>query len=365
MVKHIAELTIETFRGITEMNIKDLGDVNIFVGDNNSGKTSVLEAIQILSDPCAYNLILTARQRERYGTLIFSSGLNRLDSFMYLFNDYPAATKSARYSMRLGANIYNQNCDMTVTGSLAMQLINWDELLKDDELIGVSDKKYIAKETETLTFVGDLRLTSFDNRTEMLCINEYSPSILRHTENPIFSAQMINPMEHNSFRYIFNNKDAREQAVRLLKEFEPDIADLRYLENEMGRAVPIVETKHKSIPLSVYGDGMKKAMLMLNAIISAQSGVVLVDEFEAAIHTSAMGKVFAFILDAAKKKGVQLFLTTHSIEAVDKLLENSGSELERIRLIRLKNKDGKFYVKVTSGMEARELREQFEMEMRI
>jgi AAA15 family ATPase/GTPase len=365
LVKHIAELTIETFRGITEMKIKDLGGVNIFVGDNNSGKTSVLEAIQILSDPCAYNLILTARQRERYGTLIFSSGLNRLDSFMYLFNNYPASTKPTRYSMRLGANIYNQKYDMTVTGSLAMQLINWDELLKDDELIGVSDKKYIRKETETLTFVGDLRLTSFDNSAETLCINEYSPSILRHTEKPIFHVETINPMEHNSFQYIFNNKDAREQAIELLKEFEPDIADLRYLENEMGRAVPIVETKNKSIPLSVYGDGMKKAMLMLNAIISAQSGVVLVDEFETAIHTSAMNKVFSFILDSAKKMQVQLFLTTHSLEALDKLLESAGSSLDEIRVIRLKNKNGKTYAKTISGTEAKENRDRFEMELRI
>jgi AAA15 family ATPase/GTPase len=61
----------------------------------------------------------------------------------------------------------------------------------------------------------------------------------------------------------------------------------------------------------------------------------------------------------------QLFLTTHSIEAVDKLLENAGEKLRCIRVIRLKNKDGKIYAKVTPGAEAHELREQYEMELRV
>jgi AAA15 family ATPase/GTPase len=346
------------------MEIRDLGDVNILVGDNNSGKTSVLEAIQILSDPCAYNLILTSRQRERYGTLLFTHGLNRLDSFMYLFNDYPAAAKNTQYSIRLGANIYNQKCDLSITGSLAMQLINWEEVAKDDALLGISNGATIRRETEALAFLGNLRLTPFDNREEALNISEYSPSLLRHSENPLFPMGNINPTEHNDFRYIINAREVREAAVRLLKEFEPDITDLRYINDEMQRAIPIVETKHKDIPLSVYSDGMKKALIMLNAVIYADSGVVLIDEFETAIHTSAMGKVFPFIMDSAQKKDVQLFLTTHSIEAVDKLLESAGEKLERIRIIRLKNKDGKVYAKVTPGTEARELREQFGMELR-
>ncbi len=42
-------LTIDGFRGLEHFEMCDLGRVNLLVGTNNSGKTSVLEAIQILT----------------------------------------------------------------------------------------------------------------------------------------------------------------------------------------------------------------------------------------------------------------------------------------------------------------------------
>lgn len=51
MTTHIESLKINLFRGIENLEIEDLGAVNIIVGDNNAGKTSVLEAIQFLCAP--------------------------------------------------------------------------------------------------------------------------------------------------------------------------------------------------------------------------------------------------------------------------------------------------------------------------
>ena len=42
------ELSIECFRGIQNLTINELRRINIVVGDNNCGKTSVMEAIQLL-----------------------------------------------------------------------------------------------------------------------------------------------------------------------------------------------------------------------------------------------------------------------------------------------------------------------------
>ena len=45
---YFKKLYIERYRGIKALKIDDLKDVNLVVGDNNCGKTSVLEAIQLL-----------------------------------------------------------------------------------------------------------------------------------------------------------------------------------------------------------------------------------------------------------------------------------------------------------------------------
>ena len=44
----LKNFSVKQFRGIRDLNVDKLGDVNLIVGDNNSGKTSVLEAIMLL-----------------------------------------------------------------------------------------------------------------------------------------------------------------------------------------------------------------------------------------------------------------------------------------------------------------------------
>ena len=111
----------------------------------------------------------------------------------------------------------------------------------------------------------------------------------------------------------------------------------------------------------------KKALTMLNAIIKAEDGILLVDEYETALHTSIMQKVFKFMVEGglAKKENVQLFLTTHSLEAVDKFLYANEDMLEDISIIRLKKKENKTYAKVMNGKEALDNRENYDLELRV
>jgi AAA15 family ATPase/GTPase len=50
-VRHIDEFTIHRFRGLQDSKLENLGQINLLVGDNNAGKTSVLEALSLFCDP--------------------------------------------------------------------------------------------------------------------------------------------------------------------------------------------------------------------------------------------------------------------------------------------------------------------------
>ncbi|GAC1477422.1 MAG: hypothetical protein NVS2B12_31740 [Ktedonobacteraceae bacterium] len=50
-MEHIKDFTIERFRGLRDLKMENLGQINLFVGNNNSGKTSVLEAASLFCDP--------------------------------------------------------------------------------------------------------------------------------------------------------------------------------------------------------------------------------------------------------------------------------------------------------------------------
>ena len=74
------------------------------------------------------------------------------------------------------------------------------------------------------------------------------------------------------------------------------------------------------MPLSSYGDGIKKVLSIASGIARAVDGVLLIDEVETAIHTRYFEDIFRFIASACRKFGVQVFITSHSIEAIDGFL---------------------------------------------
>lgn len=45
---NLENVTIHQFRGLRDLELKDLGRINLLVGINNSGKTSVIEALSII-----------------------------------------------------------------------------------------------------------------------------------------------------------------------------------------------------------------------------------------------------------------------------------------------------------------------------
>ena len=135
----------------------------------------------------------------------------------------------------------------------------------------------------------------------------------RHAEGNVFLSSIL------------NHPELYEDMLKILKEYDKDIISINYDRNEnstLGRGIyKILSRSHeKALPLNVYGDGMKKAVLLMSAVVKAKDGILLLDEFETAIHTSAMDKTFRWILETCIKLNVQVFLTSHSKEAIEKIL---------------------------------------------
>jgi AAA15 family ATPase/GTPase len=83
MTKSLENITIHQFRGPRELELKNLRQINLLVGINNSGKTSVLEALSIYCHPLDLKVWLnTARQREQEYRV---SRTPYLDSLQWLF----------------------------------------------------------------------------------------------------------------------------------------------------------------------------------------------------------------------------------------------------------------------------------------
>ena len=88
-MKHLDQFSIHSFRGLQDVDFAALGQINLLIGGNNTGKTSVLEALSLFSDPLNWRKWhATASAREVSAGLVrpgVSSRLNLNDRLMWLF----------------------------------------------------------------------------------------------------------------------------------------------------------------------------------------------------------------------------------------------------------------------------------------
>ncbi|MEZ6059851.1 MAG: AAA family ATPase [Planctomycetaceae bacterium] len=58
-----SSINISGYRSLSRLTIEPLGRINLLVGENNSGKTSILEAIHLLADGARGSLLDVALRR--------------------------------------------------------------------------------------------------------------------------------------------------------------------------------------------------------------------------------------------------------------------------------------------------------------
>lgn len=68
-MSYLTYLKIHHFKSIEDLELKDLSHINIIVGANNSGKTSLLEAMSILGNEDSIKSILNNVSKEVLHTL--------------------------------------------------------------------------------------------------------------------------------------------------------------------------------------------------------------------------------------------------------------------------------------------------------
>lgn len=114
MDNHISDIYIRSFRGINNLELKDIKLINILTGDNNGGKTSVLEIIQSIKNPCNFRTWRSLiRRGERISVI---RGMSYYEGFYDLF-DINKEEKTIEYDVCLiNGQKYN------VTG-------NWEDAL--------------------------------------------------------------------------------------------------------------------------------------------------------------------------------------------------------------------------------------------
>jgi predicted ATP-dependent endonuclease of OLD family len=326
---YLRELTIETFRGIADLKLKNLGEINIIAGINNSGKTSVLEAINLLERPLdMVNVVYIARRRG-----VLSELLPHFDSFLNLFN-----VNCERYRVLLSGKLKDSNINLKIEGTLGTRLLEPEKVREEFNDYHVDNIYFIEKiQQKNGIFSGFIEFTEDENvsKKEILVSQADKQLIANKNEKEIIKIKYLSSIGHMIWLNPLSDvikAGLKGAIVELLKIFDPQIKGL-----EIIKDIPYIE--HNAIrlmPLSTYGDGLKKVLSLAVSMVMAKDGILLIDEIETAIHIGALKNVFAWFVEACKQYKVQVFATTHSLEVIDAMLSCIKDNDDPLRIITLK-----------------------------
>jgi len=362
----INKLVIEQFRGIHDLKINKLERINLIVGDNNCGKTSVLEAIQFFrTSELLGNIYTIARQRE---SLLWLNSNSLYENFICMFPH-----DGRDLEIRVSGMCNEKDISYELVGKQKTVLVDVKEL---DRFFLRENLSSLVTETKTDEFEGVISSKYGENAKEQrIKINRLSGIAgIPISETDDFKVIYVAPFEHlkgSVISQIIRDDEYKEICLKALQLFDPEIIDMVLFKSDTGNR-PVEFLKHKrlgNMPLSTFGDGIKKVLVLANAIARATGGVLLIDEIETAIHHKYYDDIFRFIVKACSAFDVQAFITTHSLEAIDGLLATQDYETQKtedsLSVVTLRREEDKTYSRVLPGREVALDREAFGFEVRL
>lgn len=359
------EIRISCYRGLRDIKLKDLGQINVLVGDNNCGKTSVLEAIQLFADKDVLNgMISVARKRETPLNIIGKNKLQPFDAFLYSFPMNQDRFKEVY--LEASSDIYG-DCKVRVCGEIysdnfySMELTQaemrrYSSICDEDGMIRMMEGAYLFKNGKREQ--GEYSFRETQLKPEKKC-SDNSKYLMENRKGNIM---YISPVDIYTDKVLSASLykgmlvEEKERLLELMRLFDERIIGIETVVLH-GRTTTMIEMEGMGLtPISVFGDGIKKVLTLASAVIKMRGGVVLIDEFETGIHKRALKYVAEWMISVAQRHDVQFFLTTHSGEAISALVEAQGACENMISAYRLEHYKEKFFVKNFVGNDLRILK---------
>ncbi|MCT4615105.1 MAG: ATP-binding protein [Marinifilaceae bacterium] len=322
----------------SDLEIKELNRINLFAGENNIGKSSLLEAIYLLANQNDINALIEMYRRR--GKFVDSLPVNWL---VKEFIDFKLEAIFDGKKVTTETNITTE-ADLSIEKSDYLKTIKLVSSFNGDNPLLSKARLYKRKAMEH--FYEEIRSicsVSYSTPFTMLdkeLINEYHEiSIQRGSYDKII--KFINQYVDSKILNITKVGDSTNQ--------------IRFLVNHTDFKAPI--------DLTQFGEGLQRIFYISLQIASAENGIMCIDEIENAIHHSLLIQFTKFIQILAEEYNVQLFITTHSGECVTAFFENNYRN-EQITGYRLYNNVDGIRYKAAKGIALQNQIKNFNLDLR-
>lgn len=323
-------LEIQNFRAFRHVHIERLGRVNLIVGKNNIGKTSLLEALYIYTRQGSLAAIWDVLEARGEGTRPSSDRASNGEAI----NDQVAAVTQLFYgrkdleqypdSIRIGSTL---NAPSLLTIGVSWQSpseVGVDESLLPRILIGLVVRRG-----------GEAQVAYNFDQTTLWLREQPKGRACQYVSIAGLSTDQISTLWNAT-----TLSDREADVIAALQLIEPAVERINLLTERAYPAVVKLAGAAKPVRLRSVGEGMNRLFAIALALVNAKNGVLLVDEIENGLHYSIQPKVWQLIFQVAQRLNVQVFATTHSSDCVRAFQHTAKENLEEGILIRLGRKNG-------------------------
>lgn len=319
---NIKEVTILNFRSYrnTGNKIENVKRINVFTGENNSGKTNLLRAINLFFNPGFYD-----KKNDMNRVKKITGGQNKHPKITIKFEDDSAPTGSYTISLKFnmdGTYMYETKNIEDIPGNVK----SIEKFIKDKFrciYLGVADET-ISKQAYQL--INNMLFEFYKKKSKNV------RKTLEEFEK-----------KHEKLMKVFENNLAKIQS-ELVKEFEiftkynmPIAPKLRV--SKESKLFEFLEDKieleiddNYSQKIMFKGAGIQRTTVimlsyfLLNEINVNKTNIMLLDEPEAFLYPSLITKLKRKI---EAYEGIQSFFTTHAREFISGEVSDSGEVYSR------------------------------------
>jgi AAA15 family ATPase/GTPase len=337
-------LYIQNFKCLKNLKIQPLGRVNLLIGQNNVGKSTILEAISIFaSNMSAERLFNVLDLRGEKLSALYPDEKILVEDEVKTF--LPLVTnQSLSLLMKEGITIGSSEQQFKInvcyvrrkkiSSGYAIQLIPSDsEDVKDAELtLCLYEIKHDKQEFRQRLFTfdgGGLR----DNSVNSRVINVEYPCSFISTRDKASNTLL------NKAWSVISMKEEENYLIDALRIIEPHIMRFNMLsDGKENKPFVTIQGRDGLIRLSSMGDGINKILSIILTLLNCKNGTLLIDEIENGLHYTALFQLWKMILHLAEALNVQVFATTHSSDCIKSFVESDEKHIGKV--IRLENRDG-------------------------
>jgi predicted ATPase len=397
----LKSLVVKNFRLLGDLQVSGLGNLNLVVGKNNSGKSSFLEALRVLcrrGQPSLLQELVAGRDETTASRLVGEDDrFADVSPYRHLFRGraFPRADGQ-------GIEISDPISGQFVSIEHVLYRVREDTgsdpagdvtLVRKRELLPKANSDSWSEGQQALSIKSDVGATfwSLEPGEDLDRIRRLRLNMFEREPAPVsfLSTRFLHPdriatlwdqaVLTNAEDDILNGLRLIEPGVQGLafvkadeldRERYPTNARLREEKALRGERIALVKMAGsvRPIPLSSMGDGMLRVLQLLLAMYPAKGGYFLVDEFENGLHHSVQLGLWRLLFDLSQRMDIQVIATTHSNDCISAFAAVAKSRLEStgslFRLKRVDDEGGDRIVVTTFSEEQLLLAQQTDIDLR-